>query len=52
MGVGKNDNTPAWELSDEDPFDHWANGYEFAFFKSFYSCNLNHGISVPNEDRD
>ena len=35
--IGKNHNTPAWETSQDGPFDHWPSGLGFDYFYGFNS---------------
>src|SRR5215475_8582232 len=39
--IGKNHNTPTWELSPAGPFDHWANGLGFDYFYGFNGGDMN-----------
>jgi arylsulfatase len=39
--IGKNHNTPTWELSDAGPFEHWANGMGFDYFYGFNGGDMN-----------
>src|SRR5207244_943459 len=39
--IGKNHNTPAWELSAAGPFDRWANGLGFDYFYGFNGGDMN-----------
>jgi arylsulfatase len=39
--IGKNHNTPTWELSAAGPFDHWANGMGFDYFYGFNGGDMN-----------
>jgi arylsulfatase len=39
--IGKNHNTPTWELSSAGPFDHWANGMGFDYFYGFNGGDMN-----------
>lgn len=50
--IGKNHNTPPWELSSAGPFDHWANGLGFDYFYGFNSGDMNHWNPVLFENRN
>ena len=50
--IGKNHNTPAWEISAAGPFDHWANGLGFDYFYGFNAGDMNHWNPVLYENRD
>lgn len=50
--IGKNHNTPTWELSDIGPFDHWANGLGFDYFYGFNGGDMNHWNPVLYENRN
>jgi arylsulfatase len=39
--IGKNHNTPTWELSAAGPFDHWAHGMGFDYFYGFNGGDMN-----------
>lgn len=39
--IGKNHNTPTWELSPTGPFDRWANGLGFDYFYGFNGGHMN-----------
>ena len=39
--IGKNHNTPTWELSAAGPFDRWANGLGFDYFYGFNGGDIN-----------
>ncbi|BBO33543.1 arylsulfatase [Lacipirellula parvula] len=50
--IGKNHNTPTWELSDAGPFDRWANGLGFDYFYGFNAGDMNHWNPVLYENRN
>lgn len=50
--VGKNHNTPTWELSAVGPFDHWANGLGFDYFYGFNGGDMDHWHPVLWENRN
>ncbi|MDR7133902.1 arylsulfatase [Lysobacter niastensis] len=50
--VGKNHNTPTWELSAAGPFDRWANGLGFDYFYGFNAGDMNHWNPLLFENRD
>lgn len=50
--IGKNHNTPTWELSAAGPFDHWANGLGFDYFYGFNAGDMNHWNPLLFENRD
>jgi arylsulfatase len=50
--IGKNHNTPTWELSDAGPFDRWANGLGFDYFYGFNGGDMNHWNPVLYENRN
>ncbi len=50
--IGKNHNTPAWEISAAGPFDRWANGLGFDYFYGFNGGDMNHWNPVLIENRD
>ncbi len=50
--IGKNHNTPTWELSDAGPFDRWANGMGFDYFYGFNGGDMNHWNPVLYENRN
>ncbi|MGX5819661.1 arylsulfatase [Chitinophaga lutea] len=50
--IGKNHNTPTWELSDVGPFDHWANSLGFDYFYGFNGGDMNHWNPVLYENRN
>lgn len=50
--IGKNHNTPTWELSDAGPFDRWANGLGFDYFYGFNAGDMNHWNPVLFENRN
>ena len=39
--IGKNHNTPVYEVSDLGPFDHWPNGLGFDYFYGFMAGDIN-----------
>ncbi len=50
--IGKNHNTPAWEISAAGPFDRWANGLGFDYFYGFNGGDMNHYNPVLYENRN
>ncbi|MDF2190393.1 arylsulfatase [Paraflavitalea sp. CAU 1676] len=50
--IGKNHNTPPWELSAAGPFDRWANGLGFDYFYGFNAGDMNHWNPILFENRD
>ncbi len=50
--IGKNHNTPTWELSAAGPFDRWANGMGFDYFYGFNAGDMNHWNPFLYENRD
>jgi arylsulfatase len=50
--IGKNHNTPTWEISAAGPFDHWANGLGFDYFYGFNAGDMNHWNPVLFENRN
>jgi arylsulfatase len=50
--IGKNHNTPPWELSEAGPFDHWANGLGFDYFYGFNAGDMNHWNPILFENRN
>lgn len=50
--IGKNHNTPTWELSAAGPYDRWANGLGFDYFYGFNAGDMNHWNPVLFENRD
>lgn len=48
--IGKNHNTPPWELSAAGPFDRWANGLGFDYFYGFNAGDMNHWNPTLYED--
>ena len=50
--IGKNHNTPTWELSAAGPFDRWANGLGFDYFYGFNAGDMNHWNPLLFENRD
>ncbi|MGH8071933.1 MAG: arylsulfatase [Candidatus Entotheonellia bacterium] len=50
--IGKNHNTPTWELSSAGPFDHWANGLGFDYFYGFNNGDMNQWNPVLFENRN
>lgn len=50
--VGKNHNTPTWELSQAGPFDHWASGMGFDYFYGFNAGDMNHWDPVLYENHN
>lgn len=50
--IGKNHNTPTWELSPAGPFDRWANGLGFDYFYGFNAGDMNHWNPVLFENRN
>ncbi|WP_447784526.1 arylsulfatase [Stenotrophomonas bentonitica] len=50
--IGKNHNTPTWELSAAGPYDRWANGLGFDYFYGFNAGDMNHWNPLLFENRD
>jgi len=50
--IGKNHNTPTWELSAAGPYDRWANGLGFDYFYGFNAGDMNHWNPLLYENRD
>jgi arylsulfatase A-like enzyme len=50
--IGKNHNTPAWEVSLAGPFDRWANGLGFDYFYGFNSGDINQWNPLVFENRN
>jgi arylsulfatase len=50
--IGKNHNTPTWELSPAGPFDRWANGLGFDYFYGFNAGDMNHWHPVLYENHN
>lgn len=50
--IGKNHNTPTWELSDGGPFDRWANGLGFDYFYGFNAGDANQWSPTLYENRN
>src|SRR6516225_843871 len=50
--IGKNHNTPPWELSPAGPFDHWANSLGFDYFYGFNAGDMNHWNPILFENRN
>ncbi|HEY3405614.1 MAG TPA: arylsulfatase [Ohtaekwangia sp.] len=50
--IGKNHNTPTWELSQAGPFDRWANGLGFDYFYGFNAGDMNHWNPVLYENHN
>jgi arylsulfatase A-like enzyme len=50
--IGKNHNTPPWELSPAGPFDRWANGLGFEYFYGFNAGDMNHWNPILFENRN
>ncbi|MBN9299358.1 MAG: arylsulfatase [Filimonas sp.] len=50
--VGKNHNTPPWELSQAGPFDRWANGLGFDYFYGFNAGDMNHWNPILFENHN
>mgnify|MGYP000165094174 CR=1 FL=1 len=50
--IGKNHNTPPWELSQAGPYDRWANGLGFDYFYGFNAGDMNHWNPVLYENRN
>ena len=48
--VGKNHNTPTWELSAAGPFDRWSNGLGFDYFYGFNGGDMSHWNPLLFED--
>jgi arylsulfatase len=48
--IGKNHNTPTWELSAAGPFDRWANGLGFDYFYGFNGGDMSHWNPLLFED--
>ena len=48
--IGKNHNTPTWEVSPTGPFDRWANGLGFDYFYGFNAGDMHHYYPVLYED--
>jgi arylsulfatase A-like enzyme len=50
--IGKNHNTPTWELSSVGPFDRWANGLGFDYFYGFNGGDMNQFQPVLYENHN
>jgi hypothetical protein len=50
--IGKNHNTPTWELSAAGPFDRWANGLGFDYFYGFNGGDMNQFQPVLYENHN
>ncbi len=50
--IGKNHNTPAWEISAAGPYDRWANGLGFDYFYGFNAGDMNHWNPILYENRN
>jgi arylsulfatase len=50
--IGKNHNTPSWEISAAGPFDRWANGLGFDYFYGFNGGDMNHWNPILFENRN
>ncbi|MFT3823696.1 MAG: arylsulfatase [Chitinophagaceae bacterium] len=50
--IGKNHNTPPWELSQAGPFDRWANGLGFDYFYGFNAGDMNHWNPILFENHN
>ncbi len=50
--IGKNHNTPTWELSQAGPFDRWVNGLGFDYFYGFNAGDMNHWNPVLYENHN
>ncbi|RFM27516.1 arylsulfatase [Deminuibacter soli] len=50
--IGKNHNTPTWELSQAGPFDHWASGLGFDYFYGFNAGDMNHWNPILYENHN
>lgn len=50
--IGKNHNTPPWELSQAGPYDRWANGLGFDYFYGFNAGDMNHWNPLLYENRN
>jgi len=50
--IGKNHNTPSWEISAAGPFDHWANGLGFDYFYGFNGGDMDHWNPILFENRN
>lgn len=48
--IGKNHNTPPWQLSAAGPFDRWANGLGFDYFYGFNAGDMNHWNPILYEN--
>jgi arylsulfatase len=50
--IGKNHNTPSWEISAAGPFDRWANGLGFDYFYGFNGGDMDHWNPILFENRN
>jgi arylsulfatase len=50
--IGKNHNTPTWELSAAGPYDRWANGLGFDYFYGFNGGDMSHWTPLLFENRN
>lgn len=50
--IGKNHNTPPWEVSAAGPFDRWANGLGFDYFYGFNSGDMDQWNPLLFENRN
>ncbi|WP_205195147.1 arylsulfatase [Chitinophaga sp. Cy-1792] len=50
--IGKNHNTPPWELSQAGPFDRWPNGLGFDYFYGFNAGDMNHWNPILFENHN
>lgn len=50
--IGKNHNTPTWELSAVGPYDRWANGLGFDYFYGFNAGDMNQWNPVLFENHN
>ena len=49
--IGKNHNTPVYEVSALGPFDHWPNGLGFEYFYGFMAGDINQFLPDLFENR-
>jgi len=49
--IGKNHNTPVYEVSSLGPFDHWPNGLGFEYFYGFMAGDVNQFLPDLTENR-
>jgi arylsulfatase len=50
--IGKNHNTPTFDVSPVGPFDRWANGLGFDYFYGFNGGDMNHWDPILYENRN